>query len=246
MQYNLIATTKDLNTADFQEGTLLLVDKPLSWTSFDVVNKIRYALKHLLKVKKIKVGHAGTLDPLATGLLLICTGKFTKLINELQDLDKTYTGTFKLGATTASYDGEMPEEQVFDISGITEEDIHTTASSFLGLITQFPPAYSAVKIDGKASYKRVRSGEEVIMKSREVKINSFTITSVELPFINFEVSCSKGTYIRSLANDFGRKLNNGAYLTKLRRTKTAGYSIEDSWPLDALIDAIKLQENQLL
>lgn len=223
-----------------------MVDKPLHWTSFDVVNKIRYALKHLLNVKKIKVGHAGTLDPLATGLLLICTGKYTKLINELQDLNKTYTGTLKLGATTASFDGEMPEEQHFDISEITDADINRTASSFLGDITQFPPAYSAVKIDGKASYKRVRSGEEVTMKSRKVNIESFLITSITLPFVNFEVTCSKGTYIRSLAHDFGQKLGNGAYLTELRRTKTAGYNIDDAWQLDKLIDAIKMKENQLL
>lgn len=239
----MIPVTKNIEEADFLEGALLLIDKPLTWTSFDVVNKVRYALKHKLGVKKIKVGHAGTLDPLATGLLIVCTGKFTKLINDLQNLDKTYSGTLKLGAVTPSFDGETEETETFPITAISEVDLNRAAQAFTGEIIQYPPAYSAVKIDGVASYKRVRSGEEVKMKSRKVTIHQFDIVNVNMPFVDFEVSCTKGTYIRSLADDFGKKLNNGAYLTKLRRITTAGYSIVDAWDLESLIEAIKNREN---
>lgn len=228
-----------IKDTDFLEGALLLVDKPLQWTSFDVVNKLRYTLKHALGVKKIKVGHAGTLDPLATGLLLICTGRYTKKINELTDLDKTYSGTLKLGATTLSYDAEMEENEHFDISGISKEMVQKATVFFTGSIKQFPPVYSAVKIDGVASYKRARQGEEVKTRERTVVISEFLVNKIELPFVEFSVQCSKGTYIRTLANDFGKALGVGAYLTALRRSKTAGYCVEEAWSLDSLINEIK-------
>ncbi len=240
----MIPFCQNIEEADFQEGALFLVDKPLTWTSFDVVNKIRYAIKHHLQVKKIKVGHAGTLDPLATGLLLICTGRFTKKINELTDLDKTYTGSLKLGATTLSYDAELEENEAFDTSEITEDEIIKATKSFQGAIAQFPPVYSAVKIDGVASYKRTRAGEQVKMKSRPVTIHQFEITKVEMPQVDFLVNCSKGTYIRSLAHDLGKKLNNGAYLTALRRTKTSGYDVKDAWSLEDLVEAIKNKQRK--
>ncbi|GLR20062.1 tRNA pseudouridine(55) synthase TruB [Portibacter lacus] len=235
----MIPFVKDINETDFQEGALLLVDKPLEWTSFDVVNKIRYTLKHRLGVKKIKVGHAGTLDPLATGLLLICTGKFTKKINDLTDLNKQYEGKLKLGATTLSYDAEMEENETFDIEAITEEQILNTVENFKGAIQQFPPIYSAVKIDGVASYKRARQGEDVKTRERTVNIEEFVINKVEKPYVEFSVTCSKGTYIRTLADDFGKSLNNGAYLVGLKRTKTAGYDVKDAWDLDTLINELR-------
>ena len=238
----MIEFCSDIPEANFKEGCLFLIDKPIGWTSFDVVNKVRYAIKHHLQVKKIKVGHAGTLDPLATGLLLLCTGKYTKKINELTELDKTYTGTLKLGATTKSYDAELEEDEIFDTSEITEEQIYDLVEHFQGEIDQFPPVYSAIKIDGVASYKRTRKGEEVIMKSRKITLHSFEVTNIDMPAVDFKVECTKGTYIRSLAHDFGEKLNNGAYLTALRRTKTAGYDIQDAWKLEDLVLAIQQKE----
>lgn len=224
---------------DFKAGALLLVDKPKTWTSFDVVNKIRYKLKHTLGVKKIKVGHSGTLDPMATGLLIICTGKFTKKLNELQGLPKSYTGTIKLGATTASYDAEEQEDEIFSTDNITPELIESTRQKFLGKIEQVPPMFSAIKVDGQPLYKKARKGEMVEVKSRTVEISDFKITKVEIPFVDFEVSCSKGTYIRSLAYDFGKAMDNGAYLTELRRTKVGDFSIDDAWDLEALIKHIE-------
>lgn len=223
---------------DFKAGALLLVDKPKTWTSFDVVNKIRYKLKHTLGVKKIKVGHSGTLDPMATGLLIICTGKFTKKLNELQGLPKSYTGTIKLGATTASYDAEEKEDELFPIDNITPELIEETRQKFVGKIEQVPPMFSAIKVDGQPLYKKARKGEMVEVKSRTVKIKQFKITKIDMPFLDFKVSCSKGTYIRSLAYDFGKAMNNGAYLTELRRTKVGDFSIDDAWDLDVLINYI--------
>jgi len=235
----MIEFAKNIAEVDFLEGALLLVDKPLEWTSFDVVNKIRYTLKHALGVKKIKVGHAGTLDPLATGLLLICTGRYTKKINELTELDKTYTGTLKLGATTLSYDAEMEENEQFDISNIDNEKIEAAVEKFQGEIKQFPPAYSAVKIDGVASYKRARKGEDVKTRERTVTIHDFSVYKIALPYVEFAVECTKGTYIRTLADDFGKALDNGAYLTALRRTKTSGYDVENAWNLESLINEIR-------
>ncbi|MGJ1430828.1 tRNA pseudouridine(55) synthase TruB [Sphingobacterium spiritivorum] len=226
------------HTFHFAEGQMLLIDKPLTWTSFDVVGKIRNTLKPL----KLKVGHAGTLDPLATGLLIVCTGKMTKQIDSFQAEDKEYTGIITLGATTPSYDLETEIDQRFDISAITEEMIFDTARSFEGEINQFPPAHSAIKINGERVYEKARRGEEVELKSRKVTINSFAIEKIELPHIYFRISCSKGTYIRSIANDFGKLLNNGSHLSELRRTKSGNYHVDNAWNLENLIEVIKSQK----
>ncbi len=220
---------------DFEEGALLLIDKPLGWTSFDVVNKIRYALKKHLNIKKIKVGHAGTLDPLATGLLLVCTGKYTKQIDSLQAMQKEYTGTFKLGATTPSYDAETAEEHFFDTSKLCAEDLETARPRFIGEIDQFPPIFSAIKVDGKPLYESARQGKTVEVKSRKVTIFDFQLQEIRWPFVDFRVQCSKGTYIRSLAHDFGKALNNGAYLSALRRTAIGNYSVKEAWNLEEFI-----------
>ncbi|MGK6350882.1 tRNA pseudouridine(55) synthase TruB [Parapedobacter sp. DT-150] len=220
---------------NFAEGEVLLVDKPLRWTSFDVVRKISNAIKPL----KVKVGHAGTLDPLATGLLIICTGKFTKRIEEFQAQQKEYTGTITLGATTPSYDLEHEIDQRFDLSGITDERIRQVAASFVGEITQVPPAHSAIKIAGKRAYENARRGMEVEMKSRKVHIFEFEVINVDLPDVQFRVVCSKGTYIRSLAHDLGIALNNGAHLSRLRRTKSGDFSVDNAWQVDDLVNCIK-------
>ena len=225
---------------DFIEGQLLLVNKPYKWTSFDVVGKLRNAFKPL----KLKVGHAGTLDPLATGLLIICTGKMTKLIDSYQSQDKEYTGTMVLGATTPSYDLETAVDQTFDISQIDEAQIKSTCKQFIGDIQQYPPAHSAIKIDGERLYEKARRGEEVALRLRNVTISEFEITEINLPEISFRVKCSKGTYIRSLVNDFGKALNNGAYLSKLRRTKSGEYAIENASEVMELVNHIrKLKAN---
>ncbi|WP_052598667.1 tRNA pseudouridine(55) synthase TruB [Aureispira sp. CCB-QB1] len=226
---------------DFKEGATLLVDKPLEWTSFDVVNKIRYALKKALGVRKIKVGHAGTLDPLATGLLIICTGKFTKKIETYQSQYKVYDGSIRLGATTPSYDAETAVNEIFTLDNITPEMIANNVPHFVGEIEQIPPMFSAIKVDGQPLYKKARKGQEVKVKSRKVTIHDFKITNIRFPDLDFEVKCSKGTYIRSLAHDFGQKLDNGAYLTKLRRTQIGEHTLKDAWQLDDLITHI--QEN---
>ncbi len=232
---------KDKNTASlfsFADGEILLVDKPLSWTSFDVVGKLRNTLKPL----KLKVGHAGTLDPLATGLLIICTGKLTKKIDLYQAEDKEYTGSITLGATTPSYDLETGIDQTFDISPITEEQIHDTAKSFLGEIEQFPPAHSAIQINGERAYEIARRGEEVVLKSRKVFIHEFEIEKIELPLVYFRIKCSKGTYIRSIAHDFGKRLYNGSHLSSLRRTMSGGFHVDNAWNLEELIEAIRAQK----
>jgi len=224
---------------DFKKGTLLLVDKPLDWTSFDVVNKIRYALKQKLNIKKIKVGHAGTLDPRATGLLLICTGKFTKKLTELQGKSKTYTGTLKLGESTPSYDGETEPDETFPTSHITEELLEEARKTFLGDIDQFPPMFSAIKVDGKRLYKSARMGVKVELKSRPVHIFQFDTPAIRLPEVDFIVTCSKGTYIRSLAHDYGKAVRSGGYLTALRRTAIGDYQLKDAWNLEELIEHIQ-------
>jgi tRNA pseudouridine55 synthase len=220
---------------EFVEGKLLLVNKPYNWTSFDVVGKIRNAFKPL----KLKVGHAGTLDPLATGLLIICTGKMTKLIDTFQAQEKEYTGTMILGETTPSYDMETDADQKFDTSHITEEQIRDACKQFIGDIQQYPPAHSAVKIDGERLYEKARRGEDVELRLRNVIITEFEITGIALPEVNFRVVCSKGTYIRSLVNDFGKALNNGAYLSKLRRTRSGDYKIDDAWEVMELVTLIR-------
>ena len=217
---------KTLDT--YKEGKVLLIDKPLNWTSFQVVNKVRWLIKQQFSIKKIKVGHAGTLDPLATGLLILCTGKFTKKIETYQAQVKEYTGTITLGATTPSYDLESEIDQKFDISEISEEDILKNTQQFLGEIQQQPPIFSALKKNGKRLYEYAREGSKIEIPSRAVTIKEFEITKIELPCIEFRIVCGKGTYIRSLAHDFGRLLNNGAHLSGLRRTKIGEFRVEDA------------------
>ncbi len=231
-----------ISSYDFSAGALLLIDKPLDWTSFDVVNKVRYRLKNLLNVKKIKVGHSGTLDPKATGLLLICTGKFTKKLNDLQGLTKEYTGTIRLGATTPSYDVETEEDQQFPTEHLTPALLQSARAQFLGKIEQVPPIFSAIKVNGEALYKKARKGETVAIKSREVEIFDFDLTEINLPDVSFRVSCSKGTYIRSLAFDFGKAVQSGGYLTSLVRTKIGDYHLENAWKLETLVEALEAEE----
>ncbi|WP_374959230.1 tRNA pseudouridine(55) synthase TruB [Gilvibacter sp.] len=223
---------------DFLDGQLLLIDKPLEWTSFQVVNKVRWLIRKQFGFKKIKVGHAGTLDPLASGLLLICTGKFTKRITEFQAQHKEYTGTFTLGATRPSFDMETEIDQEFDLSGLTEAAIEAATQQFLGTITQYPPIFSAVKQDGKRLYELARKGQQTEIKPREVEILHFSLSRIAPPEVDFIVQCSKGTYIRSLANDFGKALDNGAYLSALRRTKIGDYSLEDAMGITTFEDYI--------
>ena len=211
---------------DFLEGQILLIDKPLTWSSFQAVNKLKYILKRKYDLpKKFKIGHAGTLDPLATGLLIICTGKFTKKITEIQAQAKEYTGTITVGATTPSYDLETEVDATFPTEHISEALILETIKQFLGEIDQKPPVFSAIKKDGKRLYEHARAGEEVEIASRKTTIHEFEITRIALPEIDFRVKCSKGTYIRSLAFDFGIALNSGAHLTALRRTKIGDYDV---------------------
>ncbi len=212
----------------FKNGQLLLIDKPLNWTSFQVVNKLRWAIRQKFNLKKIKVGHAGTLDPLATGLLIICTGKFTKKLNLIQSEKKEYTGTFTLGATTPSYDLETKVDKTFSTDHITEEKINNIIKIFLGEIEQTPPLYSAIKKDGVRLYELARKGENTEIKSRKINIFDFEITNINMPNIEFRIVCSKGTYIRSLANDFGKALKTGAHLSSLRRTKSGDYHIDNA------------------
>lgn len=210
---------------DFLEGQVLLINKPLGWTSFQAVNSLKWNIRKKFELKKIKIGHAGTLDPLATGLLLICTGKFTKTINELQGQEKEYTGTITLGGTTPSFDLETEINEIFAVDHITDELIHNTTTQFIGDIEQVPPVFSALKKDGKRLYEYAREGKEVEIKKRAVSITEFEITMIELPKVHFRVVCSKGTYIRSLANDFGKALRSGAHLSSLKRTKIGDYNV---------------------
>jgi tRNA pseudouridine55 synthase len=217
----------------FEEGKVLLINKPLQWTSFDAVRKIR----NLIRIKK--VGHAGTLDPLATGLLIICTGKFTKRINEYMAQEKEYTGTFTIGATTPTYDLESEPENFQSFEFITSENVHDATKGFIGEIMQVPPAHSAIKIDGKRVYELARQGKEVKLEPRPVTIKTFDITGIELPIIHFRVVCSTGTYIRSLANDFGRELGCGAYLSSLCRTRIGNFRVEDAMTIEQFKQTIE-------
>jgi len=226
---------------DFAQGELLLVNKPYKWTSFDVVGKIRNSFKPL----KLKVGHAGTLDPLATGLLIICTGKMTKQIDSFQAEEKEYTGTMILGATTPSYDMETEPDTQFDTSNLNAEAIRNACKQFIGDIQQYPPAHSAIKVDGERLYEKARRGEDVELRLRNVTITDFEITRIELPEVDFRVVCSKGTYIRSLVNDFGKALNNGAYLSKLTRTRSGNFKLEDAWEVMELVNIIKAESAKL-
>jgi len=216
---------------NFPEGEILLINKPLTWTSFDVVNFIRKFLRATVK-QKVKVGHAGTLDPLATGLLIVCTGRATKRINEFMGLDKEYTGIFYIGGTTPTYDRETKVDQNFKTDHITRDLIFKKKELFIGKIQQTPPIYSAVKIEGKPAYIYARKDKPVKIKSREVEISEFDITRIELPEIDFRISCGKGTYIRSLAHDFGKALNSGAYLLSLSRTRIGDYHLNDAIDLE--------------
>jgi len=217
-----------MTSTNYTDGQIILIDKPLEWTSFQVVNKIRWLIRKQFGIKKIKVGHAGTLDPLASGLLILCTGKFTKQIDTYQAQEKEYTGTFTLGASTPSFDMETEIDETFDLSTISEKDIIDATHFFIGDIQQQPPIFSALKKDGKRMYEFARAGEQIEIPMRTVHISAFEITEIQLPEVSFRVVCSKGTYIRSLAHDFGKTLNNGAYLSSLRRTKIGKFSVESA------------------
>jgi tRNA pseudouridine55 synthase len=223
------------NIGEFAEGQLLLVNKPYKWTSFDVVGKLRNAFKPL----KLKVGHAGTLDPLATGLLIVCTGKMTKQIDNFQAEEKEYTGTMVLGSVTPTYDLESEPEELFSTDHLTSGQIQAAREQFIGNIQQYPPAHSAIKVDGERLYEKARRGEEVELRLRNVTITEFEITRIELPEVDFRVVCSKGTYIRSLVNDFGKALNNGAYLSRLRRIRSGNFVIGDAWEVMELVNTIR-------
>ncbi len=229
---------------DFLEGHFLLINKPLRWTSFDAVKKIRNTLRSHLQVKKIKVGHAGTLDPLADGLLIVCTGKFTKRINEFQSQEKEYTGKFILGATTPSYDLETEVDKEYPIDHINEDDFQKATKSLTGEILQIPPIYSAIKQNGKRLYEHARKGEDVKIKERLVQVSEFEITKVELPAVHFRIVCSKGTYIRSLAHSFGQYLNSGAYLGQLTRTRIGNFNLSQAVEIQEFIDSFSPQNNQ--
>jgi tRNA pseudouridine55 synthase len=221
---------------DYKNGQVLLIDKPLEWTSFQAVNKLRWHIKQRFKIKKIKVGHAGTLDPLATGLLIICTGKQTKEIHIYQGQEKEYTGTFTVGATTPSYDLETEIDENYPSEHITEALLKETTKQFIGEIQQKPPIFSAIKKDGKRLYELARKGETTEIQARTVTISEFEITNINLPKVDFRVVCSKGTYIRSLAFDFGKALNSGAHLSTLRRTKIGNFSVDNATSIEGFIE----------
>ena len=224
---------------DYKNGQVLLIDKPLTWTSFQVVNKLRWEIKQQFNLKKIKVGHAGTLDPLATGLLIICTGKQTKQINTYQGQIKEYTGTFTIGATTPSYDLETEVDKTYPTAHISESLLKETTQQFIGEIQQKPPIFSAIKKDGKRLYELARKGETTEIKTRAVTISEFEITKTHLPKVDFRVVCSKGTYIRSLAFDFGNALKSGAHLSALRRTKIGNFSVDNALSVEEFIQQLK-------
>jgi tRNA pseudouridine55 synthase len=225
---------KEITAMDFEAGEVLLIDKPKGWTSFDVVKKIRGAVK----IKK--VGHAGTLDPLATGLLIVCTGKKTKSIQEIQDADKEYTTDFRLGATTPSYDAEFPPENQKDCSHLTADDIRQAMPAFLGALDQMPPVFSAIWVDGQRAYKAARAGKEIEMKTRPVRIDAFELTDFQAPdFASVRIECGKGTYIRSLVHDLGQVLGVGAYIEELRRTRIGTYHVDHAWGIEEFCSAVR-------
>lgn len=217
-----------MTVEELKAGQVLLIDKPYKWTSFQVVNKIKHILRHNFDLKKIKIGHAGTLDPLATGLLIVCIGKETKRIEQYQAAEKEYTGTFVLGATTPCFDMEKPVDATYPTSHITEKLITDTAKAFIGEQEQVPPIFSAVKINGKRAFDYARKQEEVEIKAKKINIKTFDITRIELPEVDFRIECSKGTYIRSIARDFGIALNSGAYLSKLCRKRIGNFALSDA------------------
>lgn len=227
--------SKGQTLTKFEAGQVILVDKPLHWTSFDVVNKIRHKIRHTFQIKKIKVGHAGTLDPLATGLLIVCTGKMTKSIETFQNQEKVYTGTIILGGTTPTYDAEFEPDKVFPTGHITNHMLFDTAARLTGEIEQVPPVYSAVKVKGQTAYSLARKGKDVELASRKVHIYEFDITDVQMPVVSFRVRCSKGTYIRSLADDFGRMCGSGAYLGSLRRESIGDYDVSRAMSVEGVV-----------
>ena len=223
----------------FLEGQLLRIDKPFRWTSFQVVNKIRWAIRKEFDIKKIKVGHAGTLDPLATGLMLICTGRMTKQIEQFMGMPKTYTGSFRLGATTPSYDLETSVSEPKPTGRISAKMLEEVRAGFLGNIQQKPPIYAAIKKDGKRLYSLARAGKTIEIPSRKVQVTDFKLIDIKIPDVHFSVSCSKGTYIRSLAHDFGQKLGCGAHLTSLKRTAVGSYPLSAASTLDAFLHSLE-------
>lgn len=235
----------------FEAGEILLVNKPYTWTSFDVVGKMRSIIRQRTGLRKIKIGHAGTLDPLASGLLILCTGKFTKRIDEFQGLEKEYTGTFRLGATTPSFDLETPVDNTYSLTTLTAGDeltgntlIRDAANHFVTTFDQVPPQFSAIKVDGKRAYKSARQDINVEIKARQVTISAFEITRIELPDVDFRVICSKGTYIRSLARDFGLVLGCGAHLTALCRTRIGSFFLRDAYELTDLENLIPISRGE--
>lgn len=225
---------------NFTDGEVLLIDKPYKWTSFDVISKIRSHIRGRLGLRKLKVGHAGTLDPLATGLVVICTGRFTKRINEFQDEIKEYTGTICLGATTPSFDLEKEIDQTYDIAHLNEQMILDTAKQFIGDIDQMPPQFSAKKINGKRAYEFARQNQEVELQARKITISEFEITRTSIPEIDFRIVCTKGTYIRAIARDFGEALNCGGHLTVLRRTRNGQMKVEHAQTMDEVLNEISI------
>lgn len=228
---------------DFEVGEVLLVNKPLKWTSFDVVNRLRISIRESMGIKKLKVGHAGTLDPLATGLLILCTGRYTKKIDEYQAQEKEYSGTFRLGATTPSFDLEHEIDAEYEYNHITPELILDVATRLTGDIQQIPPAFSAIKVNGRRAYKFARKEKELKLEPRSVNISEFEITGIQLPDVHFRVVCSKGTYIRSLARDFGQALQTGAHLTELCRLRIGRFKLSNAWDLTELVNEIKDQSS---
>ena len=224
----------------FREGALFLIDKPQGWTSFDVVNKLRWRIRKHLGVKKFKVGHAGTLDPMATGLLNLCVGPWTKKLQDLEGLGKSYTGTIRLGATTPSYDAETAEDATYPTDHLTLDLLRERAQQFTGAIEQIPPMYSAIKVDGQPLYKRARRGETIEVKARTVEVSQFELSNFTGQSVDFAISCSKGTYIRSLAHDLALAAGSGGYLTALRRTAVGPYRVEEAWVLEELLAVIPL------
>ncbi len=228
-----------MSPEQFLQGYIQPIDKPYTWTSFQVVNKLKYILKNDYGLKKIKIGHAGTLDPLATGLLIICIGKATKQIEALQSGEKEYTGTFTLGATTPCFDLEKPVDATYPTEHITEEMLHAVAQSFVGEIEQVPPTFSAVKINGRRAFDYARNNEEVEIKAKKITISKFELTRIAVPEVDFRIVCGKGTYIRSIARDFGAALDSGAHLKALRRTRIGGFSVAEALPIDEVREAWK-------
>lgn len=228
------------DTYDFPAGEILLFDKALNWTSFDVVNKVRYELCRKLGIKKMKVGHAGTLDPLATGMIILCTGKATKKIESIQAQEKEYLATLKIGATTPSFDLETEEDSQNDYSHVTKEMLETTIQQYIGEIDQVPPVFSAVKVKGKRAFDYARNGEEVKLQAKKIVIHKIEIEKIDLPTIKIRVNCGKGTYIRALARDIGENLKCGAYLTALERTRIGDFELKDAFTVDYFLENIKI------